>query len=688
MERTASSPNDFSTITKGIAMDFEGRRIELRGFLRTKDVTGFVGLWMREDGDSPNLEFDNMQSRAVKGTQDWQEYTISLRVNPDARVLAFGVLIQGTGVLWIDGLQLLVDGKPVWEAPKVKREPTALDTDHEFDHGSGINLDSLNDAQVENLVTLGKVWGFLKYHHPAVTSGRRHWDYDLFRVLPTLLAVKNRPEGNAAFLRWIQSLGPLPECHDCAAAKLEQRDLTMPPPIGWIHDHDRLGAELSRALETVYAHRPATRSQFYLTMIPGVQNPKFEHELSYNGIRLPDAGYQLLAAYRFWNIVDYWSPYRDIIGGDWDDALRKHIRPIALARTRADYERELMALIAELHDTHANLWSSIAVRPPAGACSVPVRIAFVDHHPVVSAFATEDAQTSGLQVGDIIDGIDGVAVSKLIEDWTPYYSDSNVAARERDMAQSLLHGACGTAQLRILRNSEATTATAPRIPSAQIPHEFRHDRPGPAFQRLSNDIGYLKLSAFKTADVPSYLDSAAGTKGLIIDIRNYPSEFAVFSLGQKLITQSTNFARFTIGDLENPGAFHWGVTINLRPQEPHYSGKIVILIDEISQSQAEYTSMALRAAPGAVVVGSMTAGADGNVSNFTLPGGLTSMISGIGVFYPDGKPTQRVGIVPDVEVRPTIQGIRDGRDEVLEAGVRAIVGSEAADEEIRKITRR
>ena len=49
------------------------------------------------------------------------------------------------------------------------------------------------------------------------------------------------------------------------------------------------------------------------------------------------------------------------------------------------------------------------------------------------------------------------------------------------------------------------------------------------------------------------------------------------------------------------------------------------------------------------------------------------MISGIGVFYPDKKPTQRVGIVPDVESRPTIAGIRDGRDEVLEEGIRQIL---------------
>jgi C-terminal processing protease CtpA/Prc len=124
------------------------------------------------------------------------------------------------------------------------------------------------------------------------------------------------------------------------------------------------------------------------------------------------------------------------------------------------------------------------------------------------------------------------------------------------------------------------------------------------------------------------------------------------------------------------------------PQQPHYAGKIVILVDEVSQSQAEYTTMALRTAPGAVVVGSMTAGADGNVSNFALPGGLRTMISGIGVFYPDGKPTQRVGIVSDVEAKPTLEGIREGRDEVLEIGIRQILGLGATPEQIRNMIKR
>ncbi len=77
----------------------------------------------------------------------------------------------------------------------------------------------------------------------------------------------------------------------------------------------------------------------------------------------------------------------------------------------------------------------------------------------------------------------------------------------------------------------------------------------------------------------------------------------------------------------------------------------------------------------ALVVGSTTAGADGNISHVTLPGGLQTSISGIGVYYPDRVPTQRVGIVPDVVVTPTVEGIRNGKDEVLEEAIRQILGA-------------
>jgi C-terminal processing protease CtpA/Prc len=191
---------------------------------------------------------------------------------------------------------------------------------------------------------------------------------------------------------------------------------------------------------------------------------------------------------------------------------------------------------------------------------------------------------------------------------------------------------------------------------------------------LSDSVAYLKLSSVVAANASSYIQQAQGAAVLVIDIRNYPSEFLVFALGGHLVSGPEPFARFTTADPANPGAFFWTQPVAHFPAEPRFTGKVVILVDEVTQSQAEYTTMAFRVAPDAIVVGSTTAGADGNVSRIPLPGDVESMISGIGVFYPDRTPTQRIGIVPDLVVLPTVEGIRAGRDEVLEAGVSHALG--------------
>ena len=238
----------------------------------------------------------------------------------------------------------------------------------------------------------------------------------------------------------------------------------------------------------------------------------------------------------------------------------------------------------------------------------------------------------------------------------------------------MLRGACEPTELRIRRGARELDVRAERIPGAEIDYRVlaTHDKPGETFQWLTDDVAYLKLSTIRQADIPAYLDELQRARGLVVDIRNYPSEFVVFALGGHFVREPTPFARFSAPDLANPGAFTTVGPVSLQPLAPHYDGPFALLVDEATVSQAEYTTMALRASPHAFVVGSTTQGADGNVTAVPLPGGLASRFSGLGVFYPDWSPTQRIGIVPDVVVEPTIEGIRLGRDEVLEAALREI----------------
>lgn len=551
------------------------------------------------------------------------------------------------------------------------RGVAAVPADHEFDAGSRVAIDALTPIQVENLALLGKVWGFLKYHHPRVAAGGRRWDGDLFRVMPEVLAAPDAAAGRRVLSRWVAGLGAIRPCDPCAT--LDETDLALAPDHRWIDDQRRVGPALGAQLRSALAARPRADAQHYVAPVPGARNPQFLDEPDYASMGDPDAGYRLLALYRFWNIIAYWFPYRDAMAEDWDAVLARSIPRFALARDRAAYHRELLALVALVHDTHANAWSAVDDRPPTGDADVPVLVRFVGELPVVAGLPGDPPATStGLAAGDVITRVDGEPVADMISRLSPYHGASTRAALLRDIAREMLRGPRGTpARLGVLRAGRPLQIVTPRT-APLATGRAAHSLPGAAFRWLTPDVAYLSLHALKVADVDRDMQEAARAHGLIIDIRNYPAEFVLFALGGHLVDRPTPFARFTVCDLENPGACHWSEPVVLTPRPPRFGGKVAILVDETTQSQAEYTTMALRAAPGAVVIGSTTSGADGNVSTIPLPGGQSARISGLGVFYPDRRPTQRVGIIPDVVITPTVEGLRAGRDEVLEEAQRRV----------------
>ena len=173
--------------------------------------------------------------------------------------------------------------------------------------------------------------------------------------------------------------------------------------------------------------------------------------------------------YRFWNIIEYWYPKSATSSAkDWSGVLTDFIPRIALATDAQAYKREMMELIGMVHDTHANLWGSLESRPPVGDCQLPVVMRFVEGSAVVAGYSDAANAEPELRIGDIVTDLDGTPVSELISRWRPYYADSNEAARLRDIAQYMTQGACGTATLRLRRDSDTMTISTPRVPSRTL----------------------------------------------------------------------------------------------------------------------------------------------------------------------------------------------------------------------------
>src|SRR5208283_626661 len=112
-------------------------------------------------------------------------------------------------------------------------------------------------------------------------------------------------------LRWITDLGPIADCGRCVRS--------LPDHLAWLDDKSLLGSELSGLLQKIYRNRVPLQQRF-VSLAPGPGNPDFPHEANYPAMKA-DLGLQLLAVFRFWNVIEYWYPYRDLIGSGWDDVL-------------------------------------------------------------------------------------------------------------------------------------------------------------------------------------------------------------------------------------------------------------------------------------------------------------------------------------------------------------------------------
>jgi C-terminal processing protease CtpA/Prc len=112
---------------------------------------------------------------------------------------------------------------------------------------------------------------------------------------------------------------------------------------------------------------------------------------------------------------------------------------------------------------------------------------------------------------------------------------------------------------------------------------------------------------------------------------------------------------------------------------PRYAKPVVVVIDSRAISQSEHTGLYLAASAHARFVGEPTVGANGDVTSFFVPGGVQLGFTGQAVMHPEGAQLQRVGLIPDVRVSPTLRGVRAGEDELLAAGLREALRLGGAD---------
>ena len=538
------------------------------------------------------------------------------------------------------------------------------------DSCSGVTISSYDQQTVDNLYTLCKVWGFLKYYHPVISTGKYDWDKDLFQVMPKILNVKSKQERATVLENWVSKYGeitsssPMPD--------ISPDIVKMYPDSEWMKDTMNLG-DMTTLLQKINNAKREVDTTYYVGF-PYGSSPFFEDEKNYSELTSLDVGYRLLSLFRFWNVIQYYFPYKYLIESDWNDVLREFIpKFIDSSDNKLEYKLLVLKLVTRIDDSHARIViNSPQLLPDTdisdweGVNMLPFEITFIEDKAVITdVYSTKSNEKYPFLVGDIINSINKESVESIVSRKSEYTPASHYSGKLKKIAETLL--LCNEENMAVEyeRNGIISSGEFKTCLKSEVDVTNRTRRNLPSFSLWENGIGYIYMGSTRGDSLPEYFE--ANVKGLIIDLRCYPNSIKNYWEYFPLFPEPTPFVRFTKASISYPGLYFLGESTKTGKENPnHFKGKKVILINEYTQSHAEFMVMKYKSSPNTTLIGSKTTGSDGNISVINLPAETTIVFTGLGVYYPDGGETQRIGILPDIEVKPTIKGFREGKDEVLE----------------------
>ena len=623
LNRLSDTPRDssFGTVIQTIdAAPYRGMEIKLEGAVRA-EVQGSgnrAQLWLRVDRPGEQMGFfDNMQDRPVTSSE-WGTYTITGEVAGNAEEVAFGGFLFGEGKAYFDSFRLSVreDNTAVWR-------PVPLEN-------PGFEADDPGD--------------------PPTGWRKNPPDYRF------LSAAGGAFEGESALAIFPdretreQEIGPLFDARPGPGEVVEKslgHGLMVQLPL----------ALYSRGGQTL---RPDDAPSLE-PLIAELGTPDM------TSLSAEDDALRYANVVMAWNIFQHFYPYFDVIEADWDAVLTETLRRAEDDRTSEDLLYTLRWMVAQLGDGHGRVNHPVTEHE----AGLPFLVDEVEGQIVVVATAEE--VESCLQRGDVVVSLDGTPVEQVLTDAKVYISGSPQWKTVRALRE-FGRGQRGTqARLLLKRPGETLTCEVARRYDGSI----QEARPEP-IEELREGIYYVDLSRTSISTIIAERQALAAAKGIVFDLRGYPdSNHDVLRYLTENTLRSAHWQKpqLIYPDQEDRVGYDTSGRWNLVPGALRFTGKIVFLTDARAISYAESVMGIVEHYALGEIVGRPTAGANGDVNPFTLPGGYSFYWTGMRVVKHDGSQHHLVGIQPTVPVARTLEGVREGRDEDLERALELIEAS-------------
>lgn len=396
---------------------------------------------------------------------------------------------------------------------------------------------------------------------------------------------------------------------------------------------------------------------------------------------------------------------------DWDGAFREYLPLVEKEQTLLEYYRTLQQFTALLEDGHTNVYLPETLMKQMD--NLPIILNYIENQWVVTErWPTEEILAEDMPPGTVLLEIDGTETNEYIQDKIfPYIAHGTIQGKRSrvNWAQFFLRNGEVRVKLRYPDGDVKTRVIRANRKSVKWDSELHKKytsplRLGPDFstRKLDGDslyIRYRKCNSTCQDRFISLIESfdTSPPSVIILDLRengggNTPHKTIRHLISKKIpdrpsktrcsiscidasiemsskmgITEEQLLERISEakekGQLPKGYIPGWLVSEQgyIEPEEKHYKGQVVILIDATTGSAAEDVAAKLKAADNVIIVGELTNGSTGTPIFYVLPKGGRLRVCTI------NTPLSGIGVQPDILVNRTIKGISEGRDEILQA---------------------
>jgi C-terminal processing protease CtpA/Prc len=648
------------------AAPYRGKPIRYRAAVNVEDG-GHAGLWLRVDRPGGVVGFfDNMYARPIVTAGKWQYFEIDGFVHADAGQIALGILVYGAKARFGD-VTLAVTG----ELPAATEEPAR----------------PLTDTGLRNLTAFAKVFGIVRHFHPSDEAASTDWDRFAVEAVRKVESANSPRELAAALQAAFEPVAPTIRIF-AGAAPAPHPALSPSDGVEVIRWHNRgfgqnrepqesvyvsrrvraaretwkdsdvfrvdLGASIAALIPlALFADDKGTLPHATVPVKPRAPAPAAAYSANDRATRIADV---VIA----WNVFRHFYPYFDVAKTDWDAVLPVAMRGAAAAKDGAEFQNTLLEMVASLKDGHGRVTYS-AMRPRG---HVPATAAWIENQYIVTWSSTAE-----LAPGDAIVAIDGKPAAAVLEEMEKSISGATPQWKRSRSAMEAFECPRGEKLALTVRPLEADKTRQVAV-SCDFRGPLAMDaRPKSVTTELEPGIWYVDLTRATDRDFDAVLPQLATAKGIVFDVRGYPTVSPAWFTH---VTRTTlHSAQWHVPVVDRPGemTFEREGEWTLEPQKPYLAAKKAFLTNGGAISYAESTMGIVEYYKLGEILGEATAGTNGNVNPFQLPGGYGIAWTGMKVLKHDGSRHHGVGIQPTVPVSPTQAGVAAGRDEVLERAV-------------------